>query len=486
MSVKDFKIENSENVSFIKALLPLLFLIGLLIVNAIVFDDTLGGPNQTALILSAFVGMWVARSVGVSWDKITDKISDTISTAVPSIMILLVIGALSGTWLLSGVIPTMIYYGLSIISPTYFLVTALVVCAIVSLVTGSSWSTIATVGVALIGIGNTLGFSPAISAGAIISGAYFGDKMSPLSDTTNLAPAMVDTDIFTHIRYMMITTVPSMLLTLVIFTIIGFFYTHNHQDISIADTQRAIEEAFNISPWLMLVPIILGYVIFKKTPALPALIIGALIGAAFAIFFQPEILREVAGYLTHDIENFFVAIMHAMATDIAIITSNESVNELLTSSGMAGMLNTIWLILSAMCFGGVMESGGLLECITRPILKWAKSDGDLVAATTISCIFFNTTASDQYLAIVVPGKMFNQSYKQQNLAPENLSRTLEDSGTITSVLIPWNTCGAAQSKVLSVATMDYLPYCIFNIISPIMTIAVAYLGIRIKRINGNK
>lgn len=482
MSIQDFEIENYEDISFFKAVLPLLFLIALLVFNTFTFEDTLSGPNQLALILAAFVAMWVSHGKGVSWEKISDKITETIGAAVPSIFILLVIGALSGTWLLSGVIPAMIYYGLSLISPTYFLLTAVVVCAIVSLVTGSSWSTIATVGVALIGIGNSLGFSPAISAGAIISGAYFGDKMSPLSDTTNLAPAMVGTDLFTHIRYMMVTTIPSMAITLILFTVIGFFYAHNHQAISVADTQMAIKEVFHITPWLLLVPLILGFVIFKKIPALPALIIGALVGGVFAIFFQPEVLREVGGHLSTDVKSFVVAIMQSMYGDVAITTSDASVNELLTSSGMQGMLNTIWLILSAMCFGGVMESGGLLERITRPILSRAKSDGDLVAATAISCVFFNTTASDQYLAIVVPGKMFNASYKKQGLMPENLSRTLEDSGTITSVLVPWNTCGAAQSKVLSVATMDYLPYCFFNLVSPLMTIAVAYLGYKIRRI----
>ena len=482
MSIKDFEIENYEGVSFFKAVLPLLFLIGMLVTNVIVFDDTLAGPNQLALTLAAFVAMWLAHSGGVSWDKMSDKITETIGAAVPSILILLVIGALSGTWLLSGVIPALIYYGLSIISPTYFLLTAVVVCAIVSLVTGSSWSTVATVGVALIGIGNTLGFSSAISAGAIISGAYFGDKMSPLSDTTNLAPAIAGTDLFTHIRYMMITTIPSMGLTLIIFTVIGFFYTHNHQDISIADSQQAIKEVFHITPWLLLVPLILGVVIIKKVPALPALIIGALLGGIFAIFFQPDILRNVAGHYAHDAKNFFVAIVQSMYGDVAVITSDDTVNELLTSSGMRGMLNTIWLILSAMCFGGVMESGGFLERITRPILSKAKSDGALVAATTASCAFFNTTASDQYLAIVVPGKMFSESFAKQGLAPENLSRTLEDSGTITSVLVPWNTCGAAQSKVLSVATVDYLPYCFFNLISPLMTILIAYLGFKIKRL----
>lgn len=481
MSVKDFKIENYEDISFFKAALPLIILMGLLIINVMVFDDTLAGSNQVALILSAFVAMWVSRSKGISWEHISDKITETIGAAMPSILILLIIGALSGTWLISGVIPTMIYYGLGIISPKFFLLTAVIVCAIVSLVTGSSWSTIATVGVALIGIGNSLGFDPAISAGAIISGAYFGDKMSPLSDTTNLAPAIAGTDIFTHIRYMMVTTIPTMVITLIAFTVIGFFYTHNVVEVTVADTQLAIKEAFNISPWLMLVPLLLGFVIVKKVAPFPALIIGALIGAAFAVFFQPEILTQLGGEGISTAESYFKAIMMSMYGDVAIETSNATVNDLLTSGGMAGMLHTIWLILAAMCFGGVMESGGLLERITRPILNRVKSDGALVAATACSCIFFNTTASDQYLAIVVPGKMYSESYKKQGLAPENLSRTLEDSGTITSVLVPWNTCGAAQASVLSVATMSYLPYCFFNILSPIMTVIVAYAGYKIKR-----
>lgn len=483
MSIKDFVIENTEDISFIRAIIPLLFLIAFLTFNVFVFEDTLGGSNQMALILSAFIAMWIARGKGVSWEKITDKITATIGAALPSILVLLIIGALSGTWLLSGVIPAMIYYGLSLISPKIFLLTAVVVCAIVSLVTGSSWSTIATVGVALIGIGNTLGFSPAISAGAIISGAYFGDKMSPLSDTTNLAPAMVGTNLFTHIRYMMITTVPSMGLTLIIFTVIGLFYAHGSQDISVVDTQLAIKEAFHITPWFLVVPVLLGIVIVKKIPAFPALIIGTLLGAVFAVFFQADVLREVGGHLSNDAQSYIVAIVKSMSSDVTIITSDETVNRLLTSSGMQGMLNTIWLILSAMCFGGAMEAGGLLERITRPIMKRAKTDAQLVLSTVVSCIFFNTTASDQYLAIVVPGKMFNDAYDKQGLKPENLSRTLEDSGTITSVLVPWNTCGAAQSRVLSVATVEYLPYCFFNLISPLMTVFIAFLGYKIKRKN---
>ncbi len=480
MSIKDFEIDKINDIPYIKAVLPLLFLISFLTFNVFVFDDTLDGPNQLALLLSAFIAIWIARSRKRDWEYITDKMTETIGAAVPSILVLLIIGALSGTWLISGIIPSMIYYGLALISPKFFLLTAVVVCAIVSLVTGTSWSTIATIGVALIGIGNTLGIPPAISAGAIISGAYFGDKMSPLSDTTNLAPAVVGTDLFTHIRYMMITTVPSMALTLIAFTVIGFFTTHNQQDISVVDAQLAIKEVFHISPWFLIVPITLIFVIIKKIPAFPALLIGTLLGAIYAVIFQPDVLREVGGHLTNDGKTFIKAIVQAMSGDVSISTSNKAVDELLTSSGMHGMLNTIWLILSAMCFGGAMEAGGLLERIIRPIMQRTKSAGDLVLATVASCLFFNTTASDQYLAIVVPGKMFTDAYKKQGLKPENLSRSLEDSGTVTSVLVPWNTGGATQARVLNVPTLDYLPYCFFNLISPIMSVTIAYMGYKIR------
>lgn len=466
----------------IEALAPILLLIILLTSNVFLFDDVLNGPNQLALLFAAFFGILISYRLGFRWEAINHRIVRTIGAAMPSILILLLIGSLAGTWLLSGVVPTLIYYGVQIISPKIFLVTTLVVCSIVSVVTGSSWSTVATIGVALLGIGKTLGFDEAIVAGAIISGAYFGDKISPLSDTTNLAPAMAGTDLFTHIRYMLYTTVPGMAITLVLFAIIGLTYNYHQSAVDTQMVQDAISATFNTSPLLFLVPLILFAIIVMKMPPLPALMIGTLLGGIFAIVFQPHIIRQLGS----EGENFFLSaykvVMQSMFGETTLHTNNETVNELLSSSGMKGMLNTVWLILTAMIFGGVMEAGGLLERITRPIIEHAKTTGSLVTATVISCIFFNTTASDQYISIVVPGRMFKGAYEKKGLKPEVLSRALEDSGTMTSALIPWNTCGATQAKVLGVPTLDYVPWAFFNLISPLMSIAFAYLNIKIRRI----
>lgn len=462
------------------ALIPILFLIVLLTANVFIFDDVLDGPNQIALLLAASVGIVIAYRLGLTWDALNHRIVKTIGSAMPSMLILLLIGALAGTWLISGVVPVMIYYGLDIIHPKVFLFTAVVVCSIVSLVTGSSWSTVATIGVAMLGIGKALGFDEAIVAGAIISGAYFGDKMSPLSDTTNLAPAMAGTDLFTHIRYMLYTTVPSMGLTLILFLAIGFGYNYESNAVDVSMVQDAISSTFNTSPLLFLVPIILFGIIMLKVPPLPALMIGTLLGGVFAIIFQPEIVRQIGGDGVF-LKSMYKGVMQAMFGDVSLQTQCVAVNELMSTTGMRGMLNTLWLILTAMIFGGVMEAAGFLERITLPIVERAKSTGSLVTATVISCIFFNTTASDQYISIVVPGRMFKNSYAKKGLKPELLSRTLEDSGTMTSALIPWNTCGATQAKVLGVPTVSYLPYAFFNLISPLMSILVAYLNYKIRR-----
>jgi len=449
------------------ALLPIIVLVILLTSNVFLFDDVLNGPNQISLLLAATIGVGIAHGLGYKWESINHRIVKTIGSAMSSMLILLLIGALAGTWLISGVVPVMVYYGLDIISPKIFLLTAVVVSAVVSVVTGSSWSTIATIGVALLSIGKALGFDEAIVAGAIISGAYFGDKISPLSDTTNLAPAMAGTDLFTHIKYMTYTTIPSMIVTLIIFTIVGFSYDFQSKAIDIGVVQNTIDMAFNTSPLLLLVPVILFTVIVMKVPPLPALMIGTLLGGIFAIIFQPDTIREVAGSGDFSYAKAsYIGVMQAMFGDVSLSTQNTTVNELLNTGGMRGMLNTVWLILTAMVFGGVMEAGGLLERITQPIINYAKTTGSLVTSTVITCIFFNATASDQYISIVVPGRMFKASYAQKGLKPEVLSRTLEDSGTMTSVLIPWNTCGATQAKVLGVATFSYLPFAFFNIISP--------------------
>ena len=473
--------------TLIEALIPVLFLIVFLALNVYIFeDDSLSGSNQIVLIISGTVAAIVAIRTGISWKKLKKGIVKTLTSAIPSILILLMIGSLAGTWLISGVVPAMIYYGLKIIHPVIFLFAACIVSAIVSLATGSSWSTVATLGVALLGIGVTLGFNEGLVAGAIISGAYFGDKMSPLSDTTNLAPAMAGTDLFTHIRYMTITTVPSMSIALILFLIIGFMSETKVSDSDMHAVLNAIEGRFNINLILFLVPALVIFLIVKKVAPLPALLAGTLMGAVFALIFQPNVIMSVSGIESKTLESAYVGIMKAMYTTVSVETSNQKVNELLTTGGMSGMLNTIWLIMCAMVFGGIMDAAGFLQRITKSIIVFAQSTGSLIASTAGTCVFFNLTASDQYLAIVVPGRMFASTFEDRDLAPENLSRTLEDSGTVTSVLIPWNTCGAYQSSVLGVATLTYLPYCFFNILSPLMTIFFGYMGIKIRKLSSSK
>lgn len=469
--------------TLVHAFIPIAFLVAFLAINVIVFGSgATDGPNQIALIFAAGVAGIVSWRLGYSWDEIEVSIVKSISSAMGAMLILLVIGSLSGAWLLSGIVPAMIYYGLKILNPTIFLFAACVVCCIVSLATGSSWSTIATVGIALLGIGKTLGIHEGVVAGAIISGAYFGDKMSPLSDTTNLAPAMAGTDLFTHVKYMVYTTVPTLAITLLIFLVWGFTLdTSGTTDT--ATVLTAIDNAFNLNPLLFIVPALVLFMIVRKVPAIPALLVGTILGGIFAVIFQPQIIQQVSGITDDPVKSAFIAVMKSFSMEVSIITENQMINGLLSSGGMAGMLNTIWLILGAMIFGGVMESCGLLKRIVEEIIKWAHSTGSLVASTAVTSIFFNLTAGDQYMAIAVPGRMFADTYRKRGYKPELLSRTLEDAGTVTSVLVPWNTCGATQSKVLGIATMSYAPYCFFCIISPLMTVTQAYLNIKIRRLD---
>ncbi|HQQ96728.1 MAG TPA: Na+/H+ antiporter NhaC [Cyclobacteriaceae bacterium] len=465
-----------------EAFVPILVLIFLLSTNVFLFKaDATSGPNQIAMILAAGVAGIVSFRLGYTWVEIEGSIVKSISSAMGAILILMVIGALSGTWLLSGIVPAMIYYGLKILNPTIFLFAACVVCCIVSLATGSSWSTVATVGIALLGIGKTLGIAEPVIAGAIISGAYFGDKMSPLSDTTNLAPAMAGTDLFTHVRYMVNTTAPTLVITLVIFLVWGFTLDTTATATETDAVLQSIDKAFNLNPLLFVVPALVLFMIVRKTPALPALLIGSILGGIFAVIFQPQIVNQISGIDGSYVQSSFMAVMKAMGSDIAITTDNAMITELLSSGGMYGMMNTIWLITCAMTFGGVMESSGLLKKIAERIILFAHSTGSLVASTAATCIFFNLTASDQYMAIAVPGRMYADTYRKRGYKPELLSRTLEDSGTVTSVLIPWNTCGATQARVLGVSTWAYAPYCFFCIISPLMTVLQAYLNFKIRR-----
>ena len=464
------------------AMLPIVALVMLLSLNVSVYgDDALGGSNQFILILGGAVAAMVGFGQKISYKDMLQQVAENLKSVTGAILILLFVGALAGTWLVSGIIPAMIYYGLQILHPTFFLAACIVICALISVATGSSWTTSATVGIALIGIGKAMGLPVGMIAGAVISGAYFGDKMSPLSDTTNLAPAMAGGELFSHIRYMTITTVPTILVTLLVFLIIGF----TQDTTAVAQTAPlllAIKERFSISPLLFAVPIVVVVLIARKTPPLVALLIGALLGAVFALLFQRPLLAELAGVAQLDITAGYKVVMDTITVSTAVETTNPMLNDLFQSGGMAGMLGTIWLIICAMVFGGIMDAIGALKSISAALLSWAESTFQLFASTVVSCLAINVTASDQYLSLVVPGKMFEQAYKDRNLAPENLSRTLEDSGTVTSVLVPWNTCGAYQSGVLGVSIADYFIYAIFNWLSPFTTLLIAAIGYKIKNL----
>lgn len=465
------------------ALIPVLFLIAALSFNVIgVFgDDALAGTNQFILLLSGAVAALVGILNGTTWETVLEGIGESVKSTVGAIIILLLIGSLAGAWMISGIVPAMIYYGLQVLNPTVFLPATAIICALVSLATGSSWSTTATVGIALIGIGKALGVNEAYVAGSVISGAYFGDKISPLSDTTNLAPAMAGTDLFTHIKYMLYTTLPSFGLALIIFIIMGLNLDTAGKVDSIEPLMLELNSIFNLSPWLFLVPALVIFLIVKKIPALPAILMGTLTGILFAVIFQQDVLQQLNGGVL-DFKSGYKILMESLTVDMNYQAQHPILAELLSSSGMAGMLGTVWLIISAMVFGGAMEACGFLETISAALLKLAKGTASLIATTAGTCMVLNVTASDQYLAIVVPGRMYADAYKKRGLAPENLSRTLEDSGTVTSVLVPWNTCGAYQSTVLGVDTLAYLPYAFFNYFSPILTVAYAVFDIKIRRL----
>jgi NhaC family Na+:H+ antiporter len=484
------------------AVLPLTLLMALLCVNVVSFgDETLSGPNQIALLISAGVAALIARGLGQDAEALWGGVKRSISDTLEAILILLVIGALAGTWMLSGVVPTMIDLGLQLMSPSYFLIATCALCALVSLASGSSWSTIATVGVALIGVGSALGFSPGLCAGAIISGAYFGDKMSPLSDTTNLAPAMAGGSLIPHIRAMLWTTAPAFAGALIIFGVMGLGTSAQVDSAKVTALQEGLRATLWIHPILLLVPVSVAALIALRAPTLVTLTAGVLLGGLAAALAQPDLLSKLAG--ESGALGMFKVITSSMSMSLGLTNEAElsqalasseafqslSVDDraalikmlygkLLTGKGMAGMLGTVWLIICALTFGGVMERSGFLAQISRALLSRVQRRAGLVTATATTSVFLNVTASDQYLAIVVPGRMYQQRFADAGLAPEALSRTLEDAGTVTSVLVPWNTCGATQASVLGVATVAYLPYCFFNWLSPIITILFAQLGWR--------
>ncbi|MEL6972831.1 MAG: Na+/H+ antiporter NhaC [Bacteroidota bacterium] len=472
------KIVTNRELSLGEALVPVVVLMALLAFNIFFKDGAWLGDysNHFILLMSGALAAVVGFYNKTSFDTMVQEVWSNLKSVFVPIMILLLVGALAGTWLISGIIPAMVYYGLKVLSPEIFLPASVVIAAMVSIATGSSWTTSATVGVALIGIGGAMDISLGMVAGAVISGAYFGDKMSPLSDTTNLAPAMAGTDLFTHIRYMAFTTVPSILIALAIFALLS-------PDVQETDTTAVtsllvdIEKIFDVTPMLFLVPAaVVALIIFKVKP-LAALGSGVVLAIVFAFIYQPDILAGLS-------ESSTQSVINAVLTDTAIATDNEKLADLFQAGGMNGMLWTIYLIISAMVFGGIMDGIGALQRITASLLQLADSVFGLFASTVFSCLGLNAIASDQYLAIVIPGKMFAKAYEERGLAPENLSRTLEDSGTVTSVLVPWNTCGAYQSGVLGVSVLDYFVYAIFNYLSPFMTLLFAALRIKIRQLNG--
>ena len=467
------------------AAIPLLVLIGQLGVVITLFgSDSLNGGSQTALLMGMAVCIFISMACyKVPWKVFERRIMGTLGDVSITLLILLAVGMISGTWMVSGVVPTLIYYGVQIMSPQFFLVSACAICALVSLLSGSSWTTIATIGVALMGISHALGLSEAWTAGAIISGAYFGDKMSPLSDTTILASSAVKTDLFTHIRYMVYTTAPTFVITLLIFLFAGLGSVAGSAQISVSEYTEGLSRTFHISLWTLLVPLLTGVLIARRVPSLITLFASAMMAGIMALILQPHLLSQIAqaegvpawGEQIRGLVITFYGSTH-------IETGHAALNELISTNGMAGMLNTIWLILCAMCFGASMVASRMVESITKVIVGFARSRFGLVGSTVGTSLFLNITTGDQFITIVLTADMYREAYRQQGYEPRLLSRTAEDAGTVTSVLVPWNTCGMTQSTVLGVPTLTYLPYCFFNILSPITTLVVAAIGWKIKRV----
>ena len=466
------------------AMIPVVVLIGLLVIVITLFgSDSLSGGSQIALLLGVAVCVTIAMTVyHTPWQAFERQMTKTIGDIAVTLLILLAVGMLSGSWMVSGVVPTLIYYGVQILSPRFFLLSACVICALVSLLSGSSWTTIATIGVALLGIGNALGIDEAWTAGAIISGAYFGDKMSPLSDTTILASSSVRVDIFEHIRYMVITTVPSISITLIIFLVAGLGHG-NDGALHVEQYTTGLASTFNISLWTLLVPVITGVLIARRVPSLMVLFLSSIMAGIAALIFQPHILCQIAGDASLSTPAaLFKGLTITYYGATAVQTGCDALNELVSTGGMAGMLNTIWLIICAMCFGSVMVASGMIESITRVILKWVRSRLSLVTSTVCSGLFLNLTTGDQFISIVLTADMFRDVYDKEGYEARLLSRTTEDAATVTSVLVPWNTCGMTQATVLGVPTLTYLPYCFFNLLSPLTTIVIAAIGWKIKRV----
>jgi len=472
-----------KQASFLDALIPITVLVCLLGAAVYLFgDNSSSGPNQIALLFATFTAALIGLKNGYTWKKLEQAMIEGITLSLGAIIILLMVGALIGTWLLSGTVPTLIYYGLQIINPSWFYAASCLICGIVAMSIGSSWTTAATIGVALLGVATGLGLEQVVTAGAVISDAYFGDKLSPLSETTNLAPAVAGADLFEHIHHMLWTTVPSFIIALIIFIFMGFNAGGSAEAGRIDEIVNLLEQNFNIG-FEMLVPlVVLLFLAIRKMPAFPAISIGAVLGAIWAMLFQSDLINSQIDASQGQAIGYFKLVWTTFFDGFSIDTGDEKMDSLLSGGGMAGMLTTTWLIMTALMFGAIMEKTGLLDMFVKSILKIAKSTGSLITATIATCIGTNAVAADQYIAIVVPGRMFKDEYEKRGLKPVNLSRTLEDGGTITSPLIPWNTCGAYMQSVLLINPFDYAMYAFFNLINPFLAVVYAYFGIKILRI----
>ncbi len=467
------------------SLIPVVILIALLALNISIFgSDAILGASQVALIFSAGVCVWLSMLLfKIPWKKFEEALKSNIGDVTTAIIILFLIGAISGTWTLSGVVPSFIYYGVQIISPKFFLISACAICAIVSLMTGSSWTTIATVGVALVGIGKAQGFGDGVIAGAIISGAYFGDKISPLSDTTVLASSLNKVPIFSHIRYMLFTTIPSFTITLVIFLVLGL--SHGGVDsTTITGYTEVLDAKFSITPWLLIVPVLTGVMIARKMPAIMVLALSTLLAAIFAILFQPDIIVEVGSKVCENGPQgrvMFSGIIETIYNSVSVQTGNPEVDLLVSTKGMTGMLNTVYLIISAMCFGAAMKASGMLHHLASLLIPFTKRRSTLVGSTVLTGTALNGIVSDQYLSIILTSELFRDVYDKESYDQRLLSRAVEDSSTVTSPLFPWSSCGMTQATILSIPTLTYLPFCFFNIISPLMSFFIALIGYKILR-----
>ena len=472
-----------KNPSFIDAMIPLLVMISMLTAAVLYFGDNSSyGPNQIALLMATGVSLIIGFKNGHNWISMEKAIVNGISISLGAILILLAVGSLIGTWLLAGTVPTMIYFGLQILDPQWFYPAACIICGLVSMSIGSSWTTAATIGVALIAVATGLGLSPEITAGAVISGAYFGDKISPLSETTNLAPAVAGSELFEHIRYMLWTTIPSIATALVIFVFLGISEDITDSSANVIRINELLEQHFYISVFNLIPLVVLLALAIKKVPAFISIAIGAIVGAIWAVLFQQDFIMSLAGEGVDTLTANITIVWTAFFDGVSLDSGNEKLDSLISRGGMSSMLNTVWLIMCALTFGAVLEHLGILRKIMSVILSKVHSTGGLIASTVATCIGTNAVTADQYMAIVMPGRMYKEEYERRGLDPVVLSRTLEDSGTLTSPLMPWNTCGAYMYSVLAVNPLDYIFYCFFNLINPVLAVIYGFIGFKIKKL----